>query len=158
QRAAAIRDAQLDSFPIAVSAFIASTVKEQREQFILVNSTKPLPKSLLYELLPETDTRLSNLLQKRRYPARLLHRLNSETDSPFYRLISTPTTSEGIVKDNSVLRLLENSLSDGALYSIQRRAEDGEDEEVEEQQIELLKTFWTAVAVVFHQAWGVTPR
>jgi DGQHR domain-containing protein len=156
QRAAAIRDAEVDSFPIAVSAFIASDTREQREQFILVNSTKPLPKGLLYELLPETETRLSSRLQKRRYPARLLHRLNSEPDSPFYRLIATPTTSEGIVKDNSVLRLIENSLSDGALYSIQRQA--SEEDEVEERHIALLKIFWAAVAGVFHHAWGVPPR
>ena len=158
QRAAAIRDAQVDSFPIAVSAFIAPDMKEQREQFILVNSTKPLSKSLLYELLPETETRLPSLLQKRRYPARLLHRLNSEPDSPFYRLIATPTTSAGTVKDNSVLRLIENSLSDGALYSIQRRAADEGGDQTEERHVALLKTFWAATAKVFHHAWGVPPK
>lgn len=158
QRAAAIRDAKVDCFPIAISAFIASDAMEQREQFILVNSTKPLPKGLLYELLPETETRLSSLLQKRRYPAKLLHRLNSDPDSPFFRLIATPTTSEGIVKDNSVLRLIENSLSDGALYSIQRRAAEDNDVSVEDQHLALLKTFWSAVAEVFRGAWGVPPK
>jgi hypothetical protein len=87
-----------------------------------------------------------------------VHRLNSEPDSPFYRLIATPTTSEGIVKDNSVLRLIENSLSDGALYSIQRQAADGENAEVEERHVALLKTFWAAVAEVFQRAWAVPPR
>ena len=32
--------------------------KEQTEQFILVNSTKPLPKGLIYELLPGTEATL----------------------------------------------------------------------------------------------------
>jgi DGQHR domain-containing protein len=158
QRAAAIRDAQVDTFPIAVSAFIAPDMQEQREQFILVNSTKPLSKSLLYELLPETETRLSSLLQRRRYPARLMHRLNSDPDSPFRGLIATPTTSAGIVKDNSVLRFVENSLSDGALYSIQRSAADEGEQAVEDRHILLLKTYWSAIAEAFPEAWGISPK
>ncbi len=43
QRLAAIRDAALERFPICVTAFITDDVREQTEQFILVNSTKPLP-------------------------------------------------------------------------------------------------------------------
>jgi DGQHR domain-containing protein len=158
QRAAAIRDASLASFPIAVSAFIASDAREQREQFILVNSTKPLPKGLLYELLPETDARLSSLLQRRRYPAKIVNRLNGEAGSPFFRLVATPTTPDGIVKDNSLLRMIENSLSDGALYSIERRVATDNDEHLEAQQIDLLKAYWSAVAEVFKGAWGLSPR
>ena len=44
----------IESFPICVVAFITDDDQEQREQFILVNSTKPLPKGLIYELLPST--------------------------------------------------------------------------------------------------------
>ena len=43
----------MERFPIAVNAFFVADAHEQKEQFILVNSTKPLPKGLLYELLPE---------------------------------------------------------------------------------------------------------
>src|SRR5882762_4177556 len=50
QRVAAIRDAEITEFPICATAFIAANESEQREQFILVNSTKPLPKGLIYEL------------------------------------------------------------------------------------------------------------
>ena len=49
QRMAAICSAKIKSFPICVVGFIASDDGEQREQFILVNSTKPLPKGLIYE-------------------------------------------------------------------------------------------------------------
>ena len=58
QRSAAIRDARIARFPVCVIAFITESDKEQREQFILVNSTKPLPKGLIYELLPSTEARL----------------------------------------------------------------------------------------------------
>src|SRR5205823_2183981 len=64
QRAAAIRDARVNHFPICVVAFIARSDSEQREQFILVNSTKPLPKGLIYELLPTTTARLPTLLER----------------------------------------------------------------------------------------------
>ena len=41
QRSAAIRNAQVSAFPMCVVGFVAETDAEQREQFILVNSTKP---------------------------------------------------------------------------------------------------------------------
>src|SRR5205085_2239060 len=44
QRLAAIRDASVQRFPICVIGFIARDDQEQREQFMLVNSSKPLPK------------------------------------------------------------------------------------------------------------------
>ena len=47
QRSAALREADLEQFPISVVSFIASSDAEQRAQFILVNATKPLPKSLI---------------------------------------------------------------------------------------------------------------
>ncbi len=115
QRIAAIRDARIASFPICATAFIAADQGEQREQFILVNSTKPLPKGLIYELLPVTGGKLPSALQKRRFPAQLLARLNSDQDSPLRGIIRTPTTPAGVVQDNSILKMLENSLSDGVL-------------------------------------------
>src|SRR4051812_24657492 len=70
QRSAAIRDADVDRFPVCVTAFITDSVAEQRSQFILVNSTKPLPKGLIHELLPSTPAAdLPAMLLKRRYPA-----------------------------------------------------------------------------------------
>src|SRR6266496_4483601 len=116
QRSAAIRDARVDTFPVCVTAFITDSDEEQRSQFILVNSTKPLPKGLIYELLPATTGTLPTQLQVRRFPAHLLDRLNYDPDSPLYQLIHMPTTPEGVIKDNSVLKMLEHSISDGALY------------------------------------------
>ena len=76
QRLAAIREAAIERFPICVTAFITNDVSQQTEQFILVNSTKPLPKGLIYELLPRTTAQLPTLLNRRRLPAQLLERLN----------------------------------------------------------------------------------
>jgi DGQHR domain-containing protein len=155
QRSAAIRDARIDSFPIVVTAFITDSDEDQRSQFILVNSAKPLPKGLIYELLPATSGALPLALQARRFPAVLLRRLNCEVRSPLYRKIRTPTTPEGIVKDNSILKMLENSLSDGALYSFRDPATGTGDEEI---MVDLLTTFFIAVRDVFADAWDKPPR
>ena len=40
------------NFPVVIVGFQASSPELQREQFILVNKTKPLPRDLLNELLP----------------------------------------------------------------------------------------------------------
>jgi DGQHR domain-containing protein len=189
QRAAAIRDAKLEGFPVFVTGFITDSVAEQREQFILVNSTKPLPKGLIYELLPGTDVQLATHLQKRRFPAYLLERLNYDSRSPLHLAIQTPTNPfvdfsarngrgfnkgktakapekrdgdkdpgtakiQGFIKDNSILRMLENSLHDGALYRCRLQA-DGEMDT--ERMLELLFNFWRAVADVFCDAWGKPP-
>jgi DGQHR domain-containing protein len=155
QRSAAIREARIDSFPVCVTAFITDSDHEQRSQFILVNSAKPLPKGLIYELLPATVGTLPKSLQARKFPALLLRKLNSEIRSPLYRKIQTPTTPEGIIKDNSILKMLESSLSDGALYTF-RDPNTGEGDV--EQMMSLLIGFWGAVADVFYYAWDIPPR
>ena len=154
QRAAAIRDARVGSFPICATAFIANDDREQREQFILVNSTKPLPKGLIYELLPTTEMKLPTLLQRRRFPAQILARLNSDHGSPLKGRIRTPTTPTGVVQDNSILKMLENSLSDGVLYRYRDAVTNEPDVEA---MLSILKSFWTAAAGVFPKAWGLPP-
>lgn len=189
QRAAAIRDARIDHFPVFVTGFITDNVAEQREQFILVNSTKPLPKGLIYELLPATEVQLATHLQRRRFPAYLLERLNYDSRSPLHLAIQTPTNPfvdvsarnrrgfqfgqpqnvtatetngsldtkqkvQGFIKDNSILRMLENSLHDGALYRCRLQA----DQEMDtDRMLELLFNFWKAVAQVFERAWRKPP-
>jgi DGQHR domain-containing protein len=155
QRSAAIRDARIDSFPICVTAFIADSDEDQRSQFILVNSTKPLPKGLIYELLPSTVGMLPVPLQQRQFPAHLLYRLNGIVDSPLYRMIQTPTIPEGKIKDNSILKMLINSLSDGALYGFRDPRTGRGDEEA---MLSLLMDFWSAVRSVFTEAWDKPPR
>jgi len=154
QRLAAIRDAAIAAFPICVTAFITSDVREQSEQFILVNSTKPLPKGLIYELLPTTQSRLPTLLDRRRFPAYVAERINHDEDSPLREMIQTPTNPGGVIKDNSILRMIENSLSDGILY----RFQNGEHGPNVETILMVLKAFWGAVREVFKEAWGLQPR
>lgn len=155
QRIAAVREADIESFPLCVTAFITNDVREQTEQFILVNSTKPLPKGLIYELLPNTEGTLSTHLQRRRFPAILLDRLNTIEDSPLRGLIQTPTNPDGKIKDNSIMKMIDHSLTDGALYRF-RGIDDAPDDE--ESMIKVLRNFWVAVSRVFKEAWNLPPR
>jgi hypothetical protein len=84
-----------------------------------------------------------------------LEHMNYDNDSPLAGLIRTPTTPEGIIKDNSVLRMLENSLYDGALYHF-RDPETGEGDA--RSMLRLVKEYWTAVMEAFPEAWGLPPR
>lgn len=148
QRAAALRDARVSEFPVCVVGFLTDGLEEQRQQFILVNATKPLPKGLIYELLPSTEGKLPTTLARRKKPALIAERLNYDEDSPLKGLVRTPTNSNGLVADNSILKLAENSLTDGVLYVF----DDIED------QLQVLKRYWTAVKNVFPSAWGLPPR
>jgi DGQHR domain-containing protein len=151
QRTAAVRDADVDTFPMPVVAFVTDSEDEQRTQFILVNSTKPLPVGLINELLPTTVGRLPVRLERRRAPALLLERLNLDPASPLYGLIRTVTVPGGVIKDNSILKMLDSSISDGALYEF-RDPVTGEVES--EPAMEVLGNFWSAVGDVFKDAWG----
>jgi DGQHR domain-containing protein len=156
QRSAAIREAQIDTFPMAITAFITDSSEEQRTQFILVNSTKPLPSGLIHELLPTTEGHLPRTLLRKRFPAALLEELNHRDDSPMRGRIRTATNPDGIIKDNSVLRMIETSLTEGALYRF-RDPDTGEGDI--EQMLALLSNYWRAVAAVFEEAWEVdSPR
>lgn len=154
QRLAAVRDAEIESFPVCVTAFITDDLREQTEQFILVNSTKPLPKGLIYELLPNTEATLPTLLARRKFPAYLVARLNHDENSPLYGMVQTPTTPGGVMKDNSILRMVENSINDGLLY----RLRSGYGEAEVEPMLGALYNFWGAVKEVFSDAWGLPPK
>ncbi len=155
QRLAAVRDSSVDSFPLSVVSFITDDVAEQTDQFILVNSTKPLAKGLVYELLPNTESRLPSTLIKKRFPSQLLNILNARRYSPFKGLIHTPTNPAGIIKDNSILRMLENSLNEGVLYRF--RSDDDPDKAIE-PMITVLFAYWGAVSEVFPEAWAKSPK
>ena len=143
-------------FPVFVTAFITDSVAEQRSQFILVNSTKPLPKGLIHELLPSTPRgRSPDRSAEAALSGALLERLNYDADSPLRGRIRTPTTVTGTIKDNSILKMISASIEDGALYAyFDPAAGDGDTESM----LALLKNYWGAVARDLPAAWDESPR
>jgi DGQHR domain-containing protein len=152
QRVAAIRDADVGSFPVAAVGFITDSEPEQRSQFILVNSTKPLPKGLIHELLPGTAGHLPAALARRQLPADVMAHLNA--DGPFAGRIKSPTAPNGYIQDTSVLKMVEHSLFEGALY--QYRTPDGTGDV--DRIVAHLHTFWSAVRDTWPDEWELPPR
>jgi hypothetical protein len=56
---------------------------------------------------PQHGGRCPSRLKRKRFPFYLLDRLNYDADSPLEGLIPTPTTPDGIVRNNSILKMLE---------------------------------------------------
>lgn len=155
QRSAAIRTARVKEFLIPITAFVATDESEQREQFILVNSVKPLTKSLIYELLPSTDALLPASLARRRLAATVLGELNSDVGSPFFQKIQTPTNPDGKIKDNTVLRMLEYSILEGVLYNFRDPKTGNGDVK---KMCSMVNNFFGAVRDRFPEDWESTPR
>lgn len=55
QRLTALSQLPDKNFEVLVSCIVCPSEDELRRQFILINNTRPLPKSLIYELLPTVD-------------------------------------------------------------------------------------------------------
>ncbi|MGV9795280.1 DGQHR domain-containing protein DpdB [Gordonia sp. NPDC003422] len=154
QRVAAIRDAEVESFPIAAVGFVADD-DEQRSQFILVNNTKPLPKGLIHELIPGSAGYLPPKYARRKLPASVMTQLNLNPEGPFFERIQTPTSPDGYIKDNSVLKMIENSLFEGALYRY-RDPIDGSGDEA--TMVAHLEMFWSIVRETWPDEWALAPR
>ena len=77
-----------------MNAFVADSVDMQRDQFLRINNTKPLPRGLVTELLPKISTPLPPRLSMRQIPSALCDLLNSNEDSPFCGLIRRPSASQ----------------------------------------------------------------
>ena len=72
------RNSTARTFEVFVSALICADESELRRQFVLINNTRPLPKSLIYELLPTVDGLPRGF--NRAFAAELTARLNYDRD------------------------------------------------------------------------------
>lgn len=161
QRSTALAQISNRSFPVPVAAFVTDSIDLQRDQFIRVNSVKPLDKGLVTELLPEVAVSISPRLAAKKIPSALVDLLNSSSDSPFHGLIrrpSTPTSERRrtTVQDTSLVLAIQESLSttSGCLFPFRNLATGHTDHE---SIWWMLITYWTAVRDVFPEAWGRPP-
>lgn len=161
QRALALSKCNRRNLPIPVNAFVADEVHLQRDQFLRINSTKPLPRGLITELLPEVSTSLPPNLSTKKIPSAICDWLNREKQSPFFGLIQRASTSKNdrsdtVIADNSIVRMVEESLSQpsGCLFPYRNIATGETDFE---GITSLLVIYWSAVREVFPEAWGKPP-
>jgi DGQHR domain-containing protein len=152
QRLTALSQIQDKNFEVVVSCIICQSEEELRRQFILINNTKPLPKSLIYELLPTVDG-LPPRLSSRAMASSLSERLNFDENSSIHTKIKMHTNPGGIIQDTIVQKMIMNSLENGALRELVSQ-HDGT-----EISFQLISDFYQAVTEVFPEAWHrQTPR
>ena len=161
QRAMAISKCNRKNFPIPVNAFVSDAIDLQRDQFLRVNNTKPLPKGLITELLPEVSTQLPSQLAAKKIPSAVCDLLNLSKDSPFYKLIRRSSTEKtekekAIISDNSIVKMIEESLvsPSGCLFPYRNIATGETDFD---GIFGVLVCYWSAVRLAFPDAWGLSP-
>jgi len=146
QRLTALGGLPEKDFEVFVSCIVCNNEEELRKQFILINNTRPLPKALIYELLPSVNG-LPHRLSSRAAAAGLVERLNYDEDSSLHGQINQHTNPLGNIKDTIMQKVIMSSLNDGALRSLSRS------EDSEEKQFKLLSDFFKAVQETFSDAW-----
>lgn len=152
QRLSALSQIEHKDFQVFVSALICKDDAELRRQFVLINNTKPLPKSLIYELLP-TVGGLPPRLEGRTFAADLTARLNYDSESSLKGLIHQHTNPNGFIADTSIQRVVMNSINDGMMREFIRENDGGE------RCFLLISEFYRAVQKVFANEWnGHTPK
>ncbi len=152
QRLSALSGIDKPHFQVFVSALICKDYNELRQQFVLINNTRPLPKTLIYELLPNVDG-LPERFTQRKFSARIVDMLNFTRGSSLHGQVRQHTNPTGVISDTAMQRLIMNSASDGALRSLMHF------EDREERSFHLVSEFFHAVSTVFGPAWhGMSPR
>lgn len=152
QRLTALSGLDKPGFEVFVSAVICKNYDELRQQFVLINNTRPLPKTLIYELLPTVDG-LPERFTARKFAARVVERLNFTGGPALRGQIRQHTNPTGVISDTAMQKLIMNSASDGAIRDL-IQFEDRED-----RAVGLVNEFFEAVSQVFGGEWtGMSPR
>ena len=142
QRLTALSQVINKDFQVFVSALICSNEAELRRQFVLINNTRPLPKSLIYELLPSVNG-LPRRFENRSLASELTAQLNYNVSSSLKGMINQHTNPTGVISDTAIQKVIMNSLSDGIMREFLRNP-DGH-----KKSLELVSEFYLAVQKVF---------
>ena len=144
-------------FPVIVVSFVAPSDALQREQFVLVNKTKPLPRDLLNELLPHVSTTLPKPWQLRRVAASVLELLRFDRDSPFYgRIRGIGRSNEGAsISQAALIEVVEKSIRRGGVLAPLYDPATSTGEVAAMSRI--MKVFFSGVERVWPYAWHGSP-
>jgi DGQHR domain-containing protein len=161
QRALALARTKRRCFPVPVNAFVTHSVELQRDQFLRINNTKPLPRGLVTELLPSVKSPLPPRLSMRRTPSELCDVLNRDPESPFFGLIRRPSAGQtakqmAVIADTSIVNMLKESFAPTGCLFLYRNTSTSEIDF--DGVLSALYTYWHAVRETFPEAWGAKAR
>lgn len=146
QRLTALAGLTDKDFQVFVSVLVCKDYDELRQQFVLINNTRPLPKALIYELLPSTPG-LPERFTVRAFASKLVELLNYDEASSVHGQIHQHTNPSGIIRDTAIQKLIMNSVSDGAMREFTERPD------FLEKSFNLISNYFSAVQEVFSYAW-----
>lgn len=152
QRLTALSGVKKPKFQVFVSALVCKDYNELRQQFVLINNTRPLPKTLIYELLPTVEG-LPERFTARKFSARVVDQLNFRSKGALRGEIRQHTNPNGVISDMAMQKLVANSASNGAIREFIK------EDDYEERAVSLIDEFFSAVAEVFGSEWvGMSPK
>jgi DGQHR domain-containing protein len=160
QRLTALSGIRKPGFQVFVSALICKDYNELRQQFVLINNTRPLPKTLIYELLPNVEG-LPQRFTARKFAARLVDRLNFRRDSVLRGEIRQHTNPKGVLSDTAMQKIVMNSTSDGVVRHLIQQGDAIPDsmQAVEDEAFTLFNDYFRAIKTVFGSEWeGMNPK
>jgi len=146
QRLTALAALPDKEFELFVSVLICPNYDELRRQFVLINNTRPLPKALIYELLPSVSG-LPERLSSRSAAAALAVRLNYDPASSLKGSIYQHTNPTGVIRDTAIQKVIMTSASDGAIQDFSA------DPNASDLAFNLISEFYGAVQDVFPDEW-----
>ena len=145
-------------FPVVIVSFSSASLDLQREQFVLVNKTRPLPRDLLNELLPHVRAdMLPGGWQTRRLASAVLEIVRFDTSSPFYgRIRGLGGTGEGFnISQAAVLSVIETSIRRGGVLT--GLVSSGPGLPDLGAMVSVVSIFFHGVANVWPYAWNENP-
>ena len=146
------------NMPVVVVGFSSPSESMEREQFVLVNKTKPLPRDLLNELLPHVNTTMPPAWRVRAIAGSVVERLRFDPDSPFYeRVRGIGSAGEGAnISQAALLDVIEHSIRRGGVLTQYFSSERGQTDI--QSMTQVVKTFYLGVAKTWPSAWNMSPR
>jgi DGQHR domain-containing protein len=152
QRLTALSGIDKPGFQVFVSVLVCKDYNELRQQFVLINNTRPLPKTLIYELLPNVEG-LPERFTARKFSARVVDRLNFTRGSSLFGEIRQHTNPQGVISDTAMQRFIMNSASDGAIRDFIKL------DDYDNRAYNIVNEFFEAIRSVFGSEWtGMSPR
>ena len=154
QRSYALAQVDDETFPIMVCAFIEDSEEVLMQQFVNVNNTRALPRTLINELLPHLQA-VPERLRGKKVGAMIAERLAFDEDSPLRGIIKTETES-GVIAMNSFIQPIEKLLNEPTSY-IGSKIDPAKMLGGLEEVVTKYKEYWAGVRDVFQEAWGLRP-
>lgn len=146
QRLTALTQTGREDFQVFASCLVCRDLDELRRQFILINSTRPLAKSLIYELLPDVG-QLPERLSSKALASKLVELLNFDESSSLHRKIKMQTHPKGVIADRALHKAIIHSEAAGAVQILMN------DSNGVEKSKEMFSNFYEAVQTVFPEDW-----